>query len=512
MNADSDLINNTNTNIRKLNIVMTYPIHWSEYKLMENFIQNFYDAIGYKEFGDKFSYSYKNETIVMKSEIGFAWEWLEGLGVSSKRVSNRYYAGKFGEGFKLACLVAYRDYGMAITMQSRNWRLKVIEIEDHIEDIPVQFLAYRIEILEKNVDTMLLLENVKEKYYSVFQHELNSFYYKSNSDFGKLIFETEQYAVYHTSDKAEKPQQGALYISLQRRAILKMPVIFCNHCYDIEDDDRERYILSNGDFVDSILEIIDHMPSEKKYELLIAMRSCWNGKYADIRKRKYINYIIEAICNALSRCQVMKERFYNEYNDIVVADFSDFVLKRNKHMANQWFLHSEYRIKRKRVLQCFHKLGIEDVEELCRRNNGFIATHCPNDLERKCINILEECARDLFEGLYCYDEFPNYRIINDYAGIVEGTAHVIPKEEKIVNSYGMVVKSEITEINLRNSLFKRELFAEAFVVFMHELLHEFGGDSSTQFHKALMLMNELLLKKEDSLTKYEIRWIEIFSD
>lgn len=31
--------------IRKLNLVMSYPINWGLYTVMNNFVQNFYDAI-----------------------------------------------------------------------------------------------------------------------------------------------------------------------------------------------------------------------------------------------------------------------------------------------------------------------------------------------------------------------------------------------------------------------------------------------------------------------------------
>jgi hypothetical protein len=53
--------------IVNLNIVYSYPVHWSSLKIFRDFIQNFYDAIGYKKFSDEFSYEYCDETLVMKS-------------------------------------------------------------------------------------------------------------------------------------------------------------------------------------------------------------------------------------------------------------------------------------------------------------------------------------------------------------------------------------------------------------------------------------------------------------
>lgn len=34
----------------KLNIVMTYPVTWSEYSVVSNYVQNFYDALGKYDF------------------------------------------------------------------------------------------------------------------------------------------------------------------------------------------------------------------------------------------------------------------------------------------------------------------------------------------------------------------------------------------------------------------------------------------------------------------------------
>ncbi len=46
------------TNIKKqivpLNIVMTYPVHWNKYEIMRDFLQNFYDSLGYQRWNEHF--------------------------------------------------------------------------------------------------------------------------------------------------------------------------------------------------------------------------------------------------------------------------------------------------------------------------------------------------------------------------------------------------------------------------------------------------------------------------
>ena len=44
-----------------VNIVMTYPVFWSKYQVLRDFIQNFYDAIGYEKWRQSFCYDYKDK-------------------------------------------------------------------------------------------------------------------------------------------------------------------------------------------------------------------------------------------------------------------------------------------------------------------------------------------------------------------------------------------------------------------------------------------------------------------
>ena len=37
-------------NSDSVNIVMTYPVHWTKYQVLRVFVQNFYVAVGYNDF------------------------------------------------------------------------------------------------------------------------------------------------------------------------------------------------------------------------------------------------------------------------------------------------------------------------------------------------------------------------------------------------------------------------------------------------------------------------------
>ena len=52
---------------RKLNILMRYPIKWTSYTVMNNFVQNFYDAVGPKNFATGFKMDYSDDTLTLEA-------------------------------------------------------------------------------------------------------------------------------------------------------------------------------------------------------------------------------------------------------------------------------------------------------------------------------------------------------------------------------------------------------------------------------------------------------------
>ena len=100
-----------------LNIVKTYPVKWTKYNVFRDYIQNFYDSVGYCLWKDRFCFEYSNGLLSMWVEdICFSYEWLLHIGASTKTDAFLNNAGYFGEGFKIASLCAVRDYRWKIKM------------------------------------------------------------------------------------------------------------------------------------------------------------------------------------------------------------------------------------------------------------------------------------------------------------------------------------------------------------------------------------------------------------
>ena len=45
--------------VQSVNIVMTYPVHWTKYQVLRDFTQNFYDAVDHNLWRQSFYYEYR---------------------------------------------------------------------------------------------------------------------------------------------------------------------------------------------------------------------------------------------------------------------------------------------------------------------------------------------------------------------------------------------------------------------------------------------------------------------
>ena len=507
-------MNKVNEYIEKLNIVMTYPVNWSNFTVMENYLQNFFDAIGYKDFGKKFRYEYDEEqkTLIMYSEVGFDIKYLCGLGLSTKRNTKDYYAGKFGEGFKMAALCSYRDLKYEVIMQSQNWRLTVTESEGYIEKAQVDFLAYKVEIFDENMDTKLILKNVSKDDFSNFKYKIKTFFYLENEVFGKTICITDEFAVFYSIDKDSR-YPGELFISLQSRKRLRFPIIFCNHSYHIDEDSRDRLSIKYKDYYQAIIEIIDQMPPDKLLIILENMRNYWGlhcNNDEDYFENQNMRDIVYHLIDIISSDKKTRSKFKKKYGDKLIAD--SYVPYNEKRMVEAWYLSSDLCKCRRRVINYFTKLGIDDIYTICKENDGLVTERSLNMREAACLSVLEKCGEEFFSDIYCYEKLPKCKAIKDYAGPVQGLACVGKPKIKRQNSYGLKIKGEIYTIKLQESLFENEKFSDALVVYLHELLHQFGGDSSIQFRKALFLMNERMIISGKEIIKYKNEWENCFGE
>lgn len=58
-----------------LNIVMTYPVRWRKYEILRDYIQNFYDSVGYGKWDGALHHAYEDGTLsVWIDGVSFSYE------------------------------------------------------------------------------------------------------------------------------------------------------------------------------------------------------------------------------------------------------------------------------------------------------------------------------------------------------------------------------------------------------------------------------------------------------
>ena len=488
---------------RKLNILMRYPIEWTDYMVMNNFVQNFYDAVGPENFATGFKMNYSGDTLTLEATSGFNKEWLYYLGASTKRDDGKHHAGHFGEGFKMAALVAYRDMKLGITMESQDWRLVVTQADQIINGVSEKVLAYDLFTRPYSDTSKLSLTGVNDEQYKNARGTIKSFYYEGNPRFGNPIIKTEEFAVFKSSSK----HTGGVFINLEWRCSLPFPLYFCVHSMDIDKDDRDRITLSNHTMLRAVDLILDQLDSaEAAMEILEAFSPVWLT-LKDAKHKCRWNYQIRTLIELINADNKVRDRFYKKYKDTLIAEIAPMHHsdKNKRKTAFSWYQQSPYRNMR-RVSHYFTSLGFKDLYTLCEENGGLEHTAPPNDQQSRRIKLLEEVAQKFFSQIYCYEKLPICNVLVNKSTVALGEAYAHKTNKSVKNSLGMKVSNDISEIYLAKEVLDSGSFYNALPVYIHELLHQFGGDSSATFHSMLFEMNRIILENRKEIGEYAKQW------
>ena len=476
---------------------MSYPVKWSMRKVLRDYIQNFFDAIGPESFKERFSGSYKHNILLMQSDVPFDVDWLIYMGASSKRNTGKSYAGRFGEGFKVSSLVAYRDYNLEIVMESKDWRIIVTEETDEIAGVPTSFLAYRKYKREDDGASRLFLMNTSEEDYNLFLEEKDHFFYKGNPHIGAMLGSNDEREVYYCP--ADSKNNGMIFAGYQMRYLMHgYPFIVSNPYFIPEDDDRDREYLTmrEADCCASVVAM--KLSPGESLKLLILLEKFW--KTGGISSLFSLNGVIRELIQNIERDIKCKKRFRTLYLDSLVADFDKGIKKDRRHIAAGWFRNWNIENKRRVVMHEFTNLGILDIAELCQKEDGFSVLRKPRENELRYIRILEETANICFGRLISYDSLPVCKIILNETAISQGLANCVRNDRVEYGLNHMRIKRNIRTICIKASLLKPDMFAEACSTYMHELLHQYGGERDRSFHIAL---EELAIETARSFEKLE---------
>ncbi len=503
--------------IQKLNLMLNYPVYWSDYKILRDFLQNFYDSKGYQKWWNDFSYHYENEilTLTMK-DSGFSYEWLLRIGASSKTSSNAS-AGYYGEGFKIAALCAYRDCHWNITMSSQNWSLNVVEETCLLDGKEMKELAYDITDVPSSETSKLILSGITQKQYETFQKVLLSFFYPENPLLDQSLYEDEHIAVYTRSNlnipeglpiTKEFGTKGIVFARYQMLGTLPYSIVIAEH--DYIQKDRERNTLYDFDILKILYQIATQIDSSTAIFLLESIKDKWNSypqKLVDIHTWYYIVcQLIRTLCKDPKSVVVFREKYpYLLYAQRILND--NIFFQNRRRIAKAWkkLYAPEYKI----VMEQFKLLGYKELETFCAENNGFINDTCPTETEDLYIHILEDFSKDIFSDFFGDTRQIQYEVIRNSNTPWAGKATLKPCRTPFTNSHGIAARKEISHISIYEKYLKQDTFAQALSIYLHELSHMFGSDASVNFSHALTCVSEILIANTKHIDQYKKRWEQV---
>ena len=503
--------------ILSVNIVMTYPVYWSKYQVLRDFMQNFYDAVGYDDWRHSFCYDYKDHKLSMWIKGGtFNYEWLMHIGASTKTNNSNGYAGFFGEGFKIASLCAYRDYKWKILMKSDDWQIDVTDIEKSIDNTPVKMLAYNLSSVEKVNETRLILENLTIEDYELFQVILDSFYCPDNPIMGKMLWKGNEGAVFLRSKNpindylpvtSDFGKKGAVFCGYQMLGTNPFDLVVCLHNYKKED--RERRSLYAFYIIEVFEKIVRYVDSECAMVMLEKMRRYWNT-YP--RKRIDIyswSRTIDILIRNVACSPVVKDIFVSKYNNILCQKKIYSIGEKNRRwQAHTWLDQQD----NKYILakSTFIILGYPTIEEECEKYGGFVTDDNADDFQKRCFKVLEDVCKKVFSGFFAFDTIPERKIISNSRAAYHGMAVTYKKKKPMLNSKGIRIKYDIGKLYLKSEIFTAGGYYDGLATYIHEMCHSFGGDASASFSQALTFATELLMENQEEVVNGKCKWDQMF--
>lgn len=503
--------------ILSVNIVMTYPVHWSKYQVLRDFTQNFYDAVGYNAWSKSLCYDYKDKELSIKV-IGetFNYEWLMHIGASTKTNNSNEYAGFFGEGFKIASLCAYRDYKWEIQMMSDDWQIGVTDIEKSIDNRLVNMLAYNLSSVERVNETKLILKNISIEDYKLFRAILDSFYCPDNPIMGKLLWKGNEGAVFSRSKNPindylpvtrDFGKKGAVFCGYQMLGTNPFDLVVCLHNYKKED--RERRSLYSFNVIDVFEEIVRYVDSECAMIMLEKMRRYWNTypqKRIDIHSW---SDTIDKLIRKVACSHVVRESFVKKYNNLLCLKKVYSIDEKNRRWQARAWLDRQ---GKKYILakNTFTVLGYPTLEEECEKYGGFVVDENVDDLQKRCFMVLEDVCKKVFSGFFAFDIIPERRIINNSHAVYHGMAVTYKKKNPVLNSKGIRIRYDIGKLYLKSEIFTSGGYYDGLSTYIHEMCHSFGGDASASFSQALTFATELLMENQEEVVNGKHKWNQIF--
>ena len=513
----------------KLNIEMGYPVKWDMARILRDLLQNFYDAVGKDDFAQRVTYNIVEHEDCCDLQIDttgtdFGYEWLIYIGASTK-TGKKGYVGKYGEGFKMAVLCLYRDYGLCASMESEDWRIEPCGYKSKIDGEKHRMLGYSRYKRKDDGHTRLTVKGIPDRFLSVLRETPLNFYYPQNPLFGEKIYEDEEFGIYRRSDMeipcrdvTGKPVRGVLYTNYLARGRMSVPVIICINdrakyvrlisTGSNRKDKRDRAVYQDCQTIEIISETAEHFPPAASYELLCVFEDYWHKLPEKLYDDETWYYLVcQLVRNVASNTKV-KKRFMERYANLVYIERETPDRKQKMKVAEikKWWAECGDKSKRQ-VIPIFRLLGAvnlgDEYEEVER--NSYIK---PTAAEERRYGIVMKAAYRMlgFEG----DDTPELLICDDredYYNPDQFASHIHGKGR---GSKGIRrSKYHIPTVVLVHDDFDRGCFSNTLVKAFDIALHRFGMSRSETLNALLTKAGSLIIDNREIVDAAREEWNEV---
>lgn len=500
-----------------LQLVATYPVFWTRFAVLRDFLQNFYDAAGREGFADRVRVEGKDGqlTIEMEGE-GFELGWLTHIGASSKTEAPvGSTAGYFGEGFKIAALCAVRDFGWNITMGSKRWSARVEFASETIGRHKVRVLGYCVSRSNAaSRRTWLQLTGLTPTELALAQEIRLCFDFRGNPLVGEPICLNPSVAVYHATEHrlgrqlpitTSKSDLGTLFLGHQARATLPFPLVISMPA--VRTKERDRPSLYDFQIIDHVADAAVRMDASGAAELLVYLRRFWRLPAPKSFKCGSWANVVSRLVSTLAKSPEHVARFRLQFPDLIVREpvgRTNIPARNRRTQALAWLrVHGP---KSTLVQQAFAVLGYPTLESACEAAGGFARAATINDVRAKRIRLLQLFARQTLAPLVEGVHSPDVKLLDLQGTGFLGIATTTPLPELRYSLTGRRIRSTVHEVCLAATLLDAATPDQALATFVHECCHAFGGDGAFGFSAALTDAIALLASQGAVLTLFRDAW------
>ncbi len=501
-----------------VHLVRTYPVRWTEFAVLRDFLQNFYDAATPQRFHDGVSISREGDGVrVHMDGRGFALDWLLHMGASTKTTAEPgTTAGYFGEGFKIAALCAMRDYGWRVSMGSRDWSAEVAFSPELIDGVRVHMMVYDVAPANPwRGQTWLCLNGVDGRVYEHLRGAVRlSFCFPENPLFGAQLCAGRKASVWERSTtplpaalpvRVGAPDTGLLFLGHQARATLPIPFVVAMPLS--RDHARDRPALYDFQVVDALSEAAESMNSAAALRILTALSSHWNDPPARAYRCGRWSTVVRALVRRVSAASESTERFRKEFPDLLVAPPTarkDVAARNRRAAARAWANAQAGDVEF--VQEAFGLLGYPTLEHACERAGGFPRPVALDGVFLRRVSLLESFVEAELAGLFAGIDRPKVTVMDASRSGWKGSAELFAERLPRWSPTGRRVRFRAAGVVLPESALSSNSPHEALATYVHERCHVFGGDAAAGFSAALTDALGMLAAAAPRMTAFEAAW------